>query len=214
MTAYDDLMAFERQTGALAQVAGRLGWDQETVMPRGAAEQRSEESAALQSVLHARRTDARIGAWLDEIDEAALAPDGQANLRHIRRSYTRTLRVPEALATALARLTSRAQGQWAEARSDEDVPAFLPVLDEIVRLKREEAEALADGGDLYDALLDDYEPGARAADLAAMFDALRPRLVALREAALAVKGPVALTGTFDEQAPDEAGAETGPDLWL
>ena len=37
MTAYDDLMAFQRQTEALAQVAGRLGWDQETVMPEGAA---------------------------------------------------------------------------------------------------------------------------------------------------------------------------------
>ena len=40
MSAYDKLMAFQRQTEALAQVAGRLGWDQETMMPRGAAEQR------------------------------------------------------------------------------------------------------------------------------------------------------------------------------
>ena len=27
MSAFDDLMAFQRQTEALAQVAGRLGWD-------------------------------------------------------------------------------------------------------------------------------------------------------------------------------------------
>ncbi|MAP14247.1 MAG: carboxypeptidase M32, partial [Oceanibulbus sp.] len=50
MTAYDDLMAFQRETEALAQVAGRLGWDQETVMPRGAAPQRGEEMAAMESV--------------------------------------------------------------------------------------------------------------------------------------------------------------------
>ena len=37
MTAYDALMAHERETQALAQVAGRLSWDQETVMPRGAS---------------------------------------------------------------------------------------------------------------------------------------------------------------------------------
>ncbi|MEY4985009.1 MAG: hypothetical protein RIR62_3275, partial [Pseudomonadota bacterium] len=60
MTAYDDLMAFQRETEALAQVAGRLGWDQETVMPRGAADQRGEEMAAMEGVLHARRTDPRI----------------------------------------------------------------------------------------------------------------------------------------------------------
>ena len=47
MSAFDELMAFQRETEALAQVAGRLGWDQETVMPRGAAPQRGEEMAAM-----------------------------------------------------------------------------------------------------------------------------------------------------------------------
>ena len=58
-------MAFQRETEALAQIAGRLGWDQETMMPRGAAEQRGEEMAAIEGVLHARRTDKRVGDWLD-----------------------------------------------------------------------------------------------------------------------------------------------------
>ena len=44
--AYRDLMAFERETQALAAIAGRLEWDQETMMPRGAAPQRGEEVAA------------------------------------------------------------------------------------------------------------------------------------------------------------------------
>ena len=47
MTAYDDLLLFQRDTEALSMVAGRLGWDQETMMPRGAADQRSEEMAAM-----------------------------------------------------------------------------------------------------------------------------------------------------------------------
>jgi carboxypeptidase Taq len=41
MSAYDELMAFQRQTEALGQIAGRLGWDQETMMPEGAAGQRA-----------------------------------------------------------------------------------------------------------------------------------------------------------------------------
>ncbi|MFT7441391.1 MAG: carboxypeptidase Taq, partial [Sulfitobacter sp.] len=45
MSAFDDLMAFQRETEALAQIAGRLGWDQETMMPRGASAQRGEEMA-------------------------------------------------------------------------------------------------------------------------------------------------------------------------
>lgn len=193
-TAFANLMAFQRQTEALSLVAERLGWDQETMMPRGAADQRGEEMAAMEGVLHARRTDPRIADWL----EAAETPDGAgaAQLRLIRRSYDRTTKVPADLAEALARLTSVAQGIWAEARARDDVSAFLPTLSEVLALKREEAATLATGGDLYDALIDDYEPGATAQSLGAMFDRMRPRLVALREAVLAHPAPAPLVGHF------------------
>ncbi len=195
MSAYVDLMAFQRETEALSQVAGRLGWDQETMMPAGATPQRAEEHAAMANVLHARRIDPRIGDWL-----AKATPDGEvaaANLRNIRRSYERTQKVPARLASELARTTSLAHRVWAQARADEDVASFLPVLAQVVDLRREEAACLAAGGDLYDALHDDYEPGSKSADLAAMFAALRPRLVALRAALLDAPAPAALTGTFD-----------------
>ncbi|WP_101068184.1 carboxypeptidase M32 [Roseovarius salinarum] len=199
MAAYDELMAHERATQALEQVAGRLNWDQETMMPRGAAAQRAEEAGALKAVIHARRTDPRLGDWLAQ----ARAPDaaGQAQLRLIRRAYARHTRVPAGLAETLARTTSRAQGAWAEARAADDFAAFAPVLAEVLALKRQEAAALAEGrddGDLYDALLDDFEPGARTADLVPMFEALRPALVDLRERALAAPPPAPVTGHFDE----------------
>ena len=200
MTAYDDLMEFTRDTQALGQVAGRLGWDQETMMPRGAAPQRAEEMAAMESVLHARRIDPRVGEWLETIDVASLDDVGQANIRHIRRSFERTSKVPAALATRLAKLTSAAQGIWAEAREADDVSGFAPTLAEIIMLKREEGHALAAGGDVYDAMLDDYEPGTSGAELEAMFGAMRPVLSELRAAIRGSEGPAPLKGTFDEGA--------------
>ena len=56
MSAFDKLMAFQRDTTALGEIAGRLHWDQETTMPRGAAAQRGAEVAAIEGILHARRT--------------------------------------------------------------------------------------------------------------------------------------------------------------
>jgi carboxypeptidase Taq len=196
MSTFDALMAFQRQTEALAQVAGRLGWDQETVMPEGAAGQRAEEIGALEGVLHARRTDPRLGDWL----ATAKAPDavGAAQLRLIRRSHARMSKVPARLAEEIATTMSLAQGIWADARAREDVAGFLPTLRKVVDLKREEGAALAQGGDPYDALVDDYEPGMTGAALAAMFDAMRPRLVALREKALGAAPAKGLTGTFPE----------------
>ncbi|MCF8487483.1 MAG: carboxypeptidase M32 [Rhodobacteraceae bacterium] len=206
MTAFNELMAHQRETEALSQVAGRLGWDQETMMPRGASEQRSEEMAAMEGVLHARRTDPRVGEWLS----AATGPDpvGEAQLRHIRRSYARMTKVPASLAQEIARVTSMAQGIWAEARAKDDVAAFLPTLGQVIALRQQEAAALAAGGDLYDALIDDYEPGATAASIGAIFDRMRPRLVALREAVLGASyQPPKLEGVFPKQAQLELARE-------
>ncbi|MEL7114173.1 MAG: carboxypeptidase M32 [Pseudomonadota bacterium] len=198
MTAFDDLMAYDRETQALSAIAGRLGWDQETMMPKGAGAQRAEEFAAMEGVMHARRTDPRVGDWLDEIDTGALDPVGAAQVRQIKRGYERTRKVPATLAAELAKTTSAAHGIWAEARANEDVAAFLPTLETIVALRREEAAYLADGGDLYDALFDDYEPGASGAEIAAMFDAMRPRLVALADRIKGAPTPPALAGRYDE----------------
>ncbi|WP_171234361.1 carboxypeptidase M32 [Ruegeria sp. HKCCA6837] len=197
MTAFNELMAFQRETSALGQIAGRLGWDQETVMPRGAAPQRAEEMAAIEAVLHARRSDPRVAEWLEQA--APQDEVGKAQLREIRRAYERAVKVPADLATAIARVTSAAQGSWAQARADEVVGAFLPVLEEVVSLKRQEGEALAQGGDVYDAMVEDYEPYTTGAQIAAIFDEMHPRLVALRAAVLDRPEPAGLNGSFDER---------------
>ena len=198
MTAYADLMAFQRETKALSQIAGWMGWDQETMMAEGSAPQRAEEHAAIAKVLHARRTDPKVGEWL----AAAKVTDvvSKSNLRLIQRGYDRTAKVPADLAAELAKTTSLAHRIWANARADEDVAAFLPILETVLDLRRQEAAAIDANANPYDVLIDDYEPGASGSDLAAMFSALRPRLVALREAILAQPAPAQLNHKFDDAA--------------
>ena len=86
MQAYKDLMAYERDTQALAQIAGRLGWDQETMMPEGASPQRGEEMGAIEAVLHERRTAACLGEWLAALEGAPLDDIAQAQIREIHRA--------------------------------------------------------------------------------------------------------------------------------
>jgi len=179
MSAYDELMAFQRETEALGQVMGRLGWDMETMMPKGAAEQRAEEMAALDSVLHARRTDRSIADWLEDAEGEDVTAKRQ--LEDVRREYDRTRRVPAGLSAALTKAGALSHQAWIQARKSNDFKAFAPHLETVLELAREKGAALADGGDPYDALLQEYEPGATGAELDAMFAALRPRLVGLRE---------------------------------
>ena len=200
MTALKNLLQFDRQTQALSQVSGRLGWDQETMMPRGSGDQRSTEMAALEGVLHARRCDPRVGEWLMGIGTESDDIVAQAQLREIKRSYERAYKVPGKLAEAIASTTSVAQGKWAAARAADDFAAFAPVLEEILALKREEGQALTTGGDVYDTMLADYEPETSATELEHMFGALRPGLVALRSSILEKKPVKKLQGSFDEAA--------------
>lgn len=197
--SYQDMMAFERETAALGQIAERLGWDQEAIMPEGAAPQRSEEMAAMEAVLHARRTDPRLGDWIAALEGESLDPVAAANLREISRSFARNTKVPAKLAAEIARVTSLAQGIWAEARANEDFDAFAPTLERVLELRREEADALSGGGDRYDALLQDYEPGTTAAEIKAIFDGMRPRTVALLDRVRgAAHQPASLSGTYVE----------------
>ena len=65
------------------------------------------------------------------------------------------------------------------AREENRFAKFLPSLNTILGLKREEAEYLGYRDSPYDALLDAYEPGATIAQLTPLFAQLRGRLVPL-----------------------------------
>ncbi len=201
---YEQLADHVRQTTALSQASGILMWDQEVMMPPKGAEARADQMAALEEVVHERRTDPRIGEWLAALEGADLGAAEQANVRLITRTYTRAIRVSPKLAAQIARTTSAAQHAWAAAKQGSDFAAFAPHLSEVVTLRREEAAALAGGsGDadaLYDALLDDYEPGMTVAQLAPLLEGMRPRLSALRAAIAASGTPkLALSGPFDAE---------------
>jgi carboxypeptidase Taq len=184
--AYEELIARAREDALLASCANLLEWDQETYMPSGGVGGRSDQLAFLAGQLHARATDPRVGELLAATEGSPLTTDplspAAVNIREIRRTYDRETRVPRALAESLARTTALAQQEWAAARADNDFARFRPWLDQIIALKREEAACVGYAESPYDALLDDYEPGARASDVQRLYDAIRAELVPLIDA--------------------------------
>ncbi|PKP85386.1 MAG: carboxypeptidase M32 [Alphaproteobacteria bacterium HGW-Alphaproteobacteria-2] len=204
MSAQAALAARLREVVTLEGIAGLLSWDREVMMPAGAAGTRAAQAALLAGLAHERRADPALGDLIAMAQaEPPEGPDAQALLRAAMRLHARAARVPRRLAEALAETTSRAQGVWAAARAADDPAPFLPLLAEVVALTREEGQALAEGQgiDAYDALIDGYEPEARAAGIAALFAELRPPLVALRERVLgAGRTPPVLSGHFPAAA--------------
>jgi carboxypeptidase Taq len=184
--AYDELIRRSRELVLLGSCSALLGWDEQTYMPAGGAENRGNQLALLAGFQHERATDPKVGALLDEVEGSALVADPEsptsANVRELRRAYSRQTKLPRALVEDLARATSRGHSEWVTAKHEKQFARLLPALETIIGLKRNEAECLGYEEDAYDALLDEYEPGARSRDLAELFDALRAELVPLVEA--------------------------------
>ncbi len=190
--AYEQLIRQARELAVLSSCSALLHWDEQTYMPMGGSAHRGEQMAHLAGLHHERATDPRLGELLAIVGSSDLVADPESppavNVRELRRNYERKIRLPRDLVEALARTTSLAQQEWIAARSESRFERFCPWLERVIQLKRQEAACLKDVADssfgcaaLYDALLDDYEPGARTAELAVLFQALRVELVPLAQ---------------------------------
>ena len=179
---YTELCTLQRETSTLTSVAALVSWDQETYMPAGGATARSEQMGLLARLGHERSTDPRLGELIDACEsDASINADDRlgANVREMRRDYEIETKLPSELVEELARVGSQAQEAWKGARAASDFKAFQPWLEKMVGLMRRKAECLrTDDGELYDALLDLYEPGATADGIESVFTPLRERLSA------------------------------------
>jgi carboxypeptidase Taq len=180
-----------------------LRWDAAVMMPRGSADIRGEQLAALETEYHALLTAPRITRLLDRAQAGTQGlQDWQiANLREMRRQRDHAIATPVSLISRLARSTSRAEVRWLEARQQGKFELFAPHLEEVVHLVRDKAALLGQALNLapYDALVDEFSPGITTADIDAVFKALSRRLPSLiREAIAAQEGRrlLPLTGRF------------------
>jgi carboxypeptidase Taq len=182
-TSYQWLLDHHRETAVYDSIRQLLGWDRRTYLPRAGSRHRAAQTATLAGILYKRRTDPQTGDMLDRVEQSDMVRDPLSdiavNIREWRRSYDRARRVPESLAVELARASSESESAWETARPQNDWQGFLPHLDRLVKLKREEAAALAAGGELYDALIEQFEPGESAAGIQPIFQKLAGALADL-----------------------------------
>jgi carboxypeptidase Taq len=199
---YRKLMQMAAELADLSSAEALLGWDQETKMPRKGIEGRAQVSATLAGVHHERLTRPEMGEALAALrgNGTALDDEARAQIEDLWWSYTRATKLPGDLVRRLAETRSRATAVWAEARAAKDFPRFAPHLKEIIALSREVAEAYGYEADVYDALLEEYEPGARTADTAVVLSEVKDFLVPFLRAIAESRKEIDLTpvlGPFD-----------------
>ena len=200
---YKQLEQEFKRLHALRGALSLLRWDAAVMMPRGSADIRGEQLAALETEQHALLTSPRISRLLDRAQANSQGmQDWQiANLREMRRERDHAIATPVALISRLTKAASRAEVCWLEARTQGRFESFAPLLEEVVLLVRDKAALLGQALNLapYDALVDEFSPGITMADIDGMFKALSRRLPALIREAIAAQAdrpPQTLAGRF------------------
>ena len=165
----------------LRKAAAILHWDQQVMMPRAGAPGRGLALSTISRTAHEWFIADETGRLLDELRsyEESLEPesDEASLIRVTRTDYEKARRVPAELQAELSRASAEGFQVWREAKANADFDRYLPVLERNVGLIHRYVDCFDPAEETYDVLLDDYERGARTAEVRSIFDALKEELV-------------------------------------
>jgi len=178
---YQDLRERFREIALVGGASSLLSWDQDTYMPPKAAACRADQLACLSGWRHRLAVAPEVNDWIKACEDHGFPAGSKeaANTREWRRDYDREAKLPQKLVEDFERTSSLARMAWMTAREKSEFPIFAPHLTKLLALSREKATLWGYEDSMYDALLDGYEPGVRAAQLRSLFADLRPAIVAL-----------------------------------
>lgn len=165
---------------ALQAAIAMMEWDQQTYMPRGGSPARASHLGSLSRIAHEMFVSEEIGALLGRA-KSEVDPDSEegALVRVAQREYDLATKVPAELVSRKVQLAAEGHEVWLAARANNDFERFRPYLEQMFEIARQEATYLGYRDHIYDALFDQYEEGAKAADATRLFETLKAPLVDL-----------------------------------
>lgn len=177
--SFQKLDELGRSLGALEHALAILAADEATQMAVGGGEARAEAMSALAGMHHRQATAPEIADWLDAAENETLEPDHAAAVREFRREYTNRTCLPTEFVERQMRTRMRCEQLWRDLRPKGDWTGFLPALEGVIEFAREEAALRADATGLspYDAMMEQFDPGNRVAEIAPLFAELKSFLV-------------------------------------
>lgn len=178
MTNYSKYKELLRKIADVQYASAVLNWDQETYMPPKGAEFRAQQLSTLAGIAHELSTTEELGELLEHLKkDDSLTEKEKRNIKESLKKYKDNKKYTTEFVQQLSKTISEAFQSWQKAKSENNFSIFAPFLEKLVKLKREECCILGFQTHPYDALLDQYEPEAKTADLEVLFADVRSQLV-------------------------------------
>jgi carboxypeptidase Taq len=144
-------------------------------MPEGGGEKRAEAIASISGLYHDMASAPYIADWIAKADSEALDDTQRIAVSEFKRSYINRTCLSSAFVQRQTEQRLRCEQLWRQLRPVGDWVGFLPSFSAVVDTMREEAALRAEALQLspYDALAEQYDPGARVADIEPVFTDLK-----------------------------------------
>lgn len=183
-SSYDQLFERSKTIHIYHSILALLHWDQETYMPPGGIQIRSEQIAQLSRLLHEEKTSKTYKLLLEDLIHLGtgslknkhLTKIQKIAVREWRKEYLRVSRLPASFIKTFSQLTSEATPIWAIAKKENNFNLFAPFLKKIVAMNREKVSILGYKDHPYDALLEIHEPCMTSLRCSKIFDGLQIEL--------------------------------------
>lgn len=164
-----------RRLEALDHAQAMLGVDEAVNMPHGGGEKRAEAMSVLASMAHEMASAPHIGDWIASTEAEDLDQAQRAAVAEFKRSYINRTCLSSDFVARQVNARLRCEQLWRTLRARNDWNDFLPSFENIVSLAREEAQRRAEVLKLspYDAMVEQYDPGSRVAEITRVFTDLK-----------------------------------------
>jgi len=164
-----------RHLEALDHAQAMLGVDEAVNMPEGGGEKRAEAMSVLASMAHEMASAPHIAEWIAAAEGEDLDAAQKAAVAEFRRSYINRTCLSSDFVARQVNARLRCEQLWRQLRARNDWTDFLPSFENIVALAQEEAQRRAEVLKLtpYDAMVEQFDPGSRSAEIARVFGDLK-----------------------------------------
>ena len=162
-----------------------LEWDQETLAPVEAQDYTAKVVGELSDSYMQVMTNAEVQKHLHTLEKefATLDPKEQSIVKEWKKILAQLAYIPKEEYKEYTTLVAKAGAIWSRAKEKDDFSAFAPTLEEIIAYKRKFATYRKKNNkeekkkELYDILLEDYEPGFTMEILDEFFAKIKEELV-------------------------------------
>lgn len=174
-----EFLSFLHEIDAYRELITLAYWDLRTKIPKKGVETRTEAIGILSSKVHELQTSDKMKNYISELKGKTEDRIIEKAVEECEKNYERNRKIPNEEYKEYVTLQGQGEAAWQEAREKAEFAIFEPYLEKLVEYNKKFANYWGYEEHIYDALLDQYEPGVTTNLLDKVFPDLRTSLTEL-----------------------------------